>query len=204
MPPKYLCIDAETSGLFDFSKPADAEGQPRMAALALIYLDADLAQVGLSHRLIKPDGWEMTLGAGEVNGLTTEMLERDGVPVREALDEYLAAVDRGLIVVAFNAQFDTKVLRGEIRRAGLDDRFDRTPNICTMRASTDLVKAPKKSGSGYKFPKLAEACAHFDIPQVAAHTALDDALACAAILRKLVAAGKCPAPEVHYAKVRPV
>ena len=32
---KYAVIDTETSGLFDFSKPAEAEGQPRLASLAI-------------------------------------------------------------------------------------------------------------------------------------------------------------------------
>ena len=31
---KSVVIDTETSGLFDFSKPASAEGQPRMASIA--------------------------------------------------------------------------------------------------------------------------------------------------------------------------
>jgi hypothetical protein len=34
----YVIIDTEGSGLFDFSKPADAEGQPRLAQLAMIYM----------------------------------------------------------------------------------------------------------------------------------------------------------------------
>lgn len=36
-----LVIDTETNGLFDFSKPADAEGQPRLAHLAMIAMIGD-------------------------------------------------------------------------------------------------------------------------------------------------------------------
>ena len=43
---KYVVIDTETSGLFDFSKPADAEGQPRLASLAMVFLDQDMAETG--------------------------------------------------------------------------------------------------------------------------------------------------------------
>ena len=199
--PKYLVIDTETSGLFDFSKPADADGQPRMASLTMIYLDADLAPIVEVTHFIRPEGWEMSEEVSAINGLTNDVLHERGIPVRTALEEYVLAVDKGLIIVAFNAQFDTKVLRGELRRAGIDDRFEKTPNICTMRASTDICRLPGKRG--YKFPKLAEACTHFNIKQEAQHTSLDDARACAEILRRLVAAGNCPDPIVHFAKEKP-
>ncbi|MEY4951800.1 MAG: hypothetical protein RL299_224, partial [Pseudomonadota bacterium] len=37
----YLVIDTETSGLFDFKKPADDPSQPRLASLAMIWADDD-------------------------------------------------------------------------------------------------------------------------------------------------------------------
>lgn len=200
---KYLVIDTETSGLFDFTKPADADGQPRMASLAMIFLDAGLIITSEVHMFVKPVGWEMAAEAGAVNGLTNEHLQEVGIAVAEVLNQYVQAVDDGRIVVAFNAQFDTKVLRGELRRAQIDDRFEKTPTICTMRASTPVVKVPRKSGAGWKFPKLGEACAHFKIVNAGAHSALHDARACVEILRCLVALGECPEPAVYFAKERP-
>jgi hypothetical protein len=35
----YLALDTEGSGLFDFTKPADAPGQPRLAAIGMILAD---------------------------------------------------------------------------------------------------------------------------------------------------------------------
>lgn len=201
---KYAVIDTETSGLFDFSKPADAEGQPRLASLAIIVLDENMALVEERNVFIKPDGWEMNPEAEKVNGLSMAILNEKGIPVAEALASYVELIDAGAVVVAFNAQFDTKMLRGELRRANLPDRFEVTPNICVMRAATQVCKVPKKSGVGFKFPKLAEACAFFGIKQSAAHSSLDDARSAAAILTKLDELGQLPAPEVHYAKVQPV
>lgn len=200
---KYLVIDTETSGLFDFSQPADAEGQPRMASIAIVWLDDELIITSEVQMFVKPEGWEMNEEAGKINGLTTEHLREVGIPIAEVLKHYTDAVDEGRIVVAFNSQFDTKVLRGEMRRAGVDDRFEKTPTICTMRASTNIVKAPKKTGAGYKFPKLHEACAHFKITNAGAHSALHDARACVDILRCLVALGECPEPAVYFAKEKP-
>ncbi len=200
---KYAVIDTETSGLFDFSKPADAEGQPRLASLAIIVLDENLALVREINLFVKPNGWEMNAEAGAVNGLTMEILNAEGKQVTEVLTAYTDLIDEGCIVAAFNAQFDTKMLRGELRRAGLDDRFEKTPNICVMRAASPVCKVPKKTGAGYKFPKLGEACAFFKIEQPAAHSALGDARSAVSILQHLHALGQLPAPEVHYAKIPP-
>lgn len=139
----------------------------------------------------------------KINGLTNEIMTEKGVPIAEALATYGKIIDDGYVIVAFNAQFDTKVMRGEMRRAGVDDRFERTPNICVMRASTDIVKAPKKSGSGYKFPKLAEACKHFGIEQPQAHSAMADARSAFQIFMKLHALNALPEPNVFFAKNPP-
>lgn len=200
----YLVIDTETSSLFDFSKPANAPGQPRLAHLAMIWLNADLFQERAVDYYIKPDGWVIEDGAAKVNGLTQEMLHEKGIPVAQALSLYEQAIREGRIVVAFNAQFDTKIMRAELRRDGRDDLFEQTPNICTMRELVGVCKLPKANGKGYKFPKLTEACAHFRIPYSDAHTATADALACAELLRKLRWLKLMPEPKVHFAKNRPL
>lgn len=203
MSTNYLVIDTESSGLFDFSKPADADGQPRLAHLAMILLHEDLSESSSLEFFIKPDGWTLQPEAAAVNGLTEEILNAKGVPVRVALDAYAKLIDEGFTVIAYNAQFDTKIMRGELRRAGLDDRFTKTPNICAMRACTDVCQVPRAKGKGFKFPKLAEACAFFEIKQDAQHTATDDARVCVEIVRRLSALEKLPAAEVHFAKERP-
>jgi len=201
---KYAVIDTETSGLFDFSKPADAEGQPRLASLGLVLLNEDLTVESETETLVKPDGWEMGPEAGAVNGLTMERLNAEGVPIRQVLDRYTEIIKAGYVLAAWNSQFDSKLMRGELRRTGMPDLFEQTPNICVMRASTDVCCIPKKSGKGWKFPKLSEACAFFKIEQPAAHSALGDARSAKDILLALQVLGKLPVPEVHYAKVPPV
>lgn len=200
---KYAIIDTETSGLFDFSKPADAEGQPRLASLAIVILDDTLALVSEHKFLVKPDGWLMNPEASRVNGLTDEYLRDLGRPIAEVLDAYVALINSGHVIAAYNSQFDTKVVRGELRRAGRPDLFESTLNVCLMRACTDLLRIPSKNGRGFKFPKLSEACAFFQIEQPAAHSALGDARSAAVILRALRKHGVTLEPSVHYAKTRP-
>lgn len=199
---KYLVIDTETTGLPDNKKPADAEGQPRIAHFGMIFLDESLAVEREESFIIKPDGWVMPKHVEAINGLSTAYLTAHGRPIAMALDAYAMAVDAGYVVVAHNAQFDCKLVRGELRRAGRDDMFDRTPNICTMRALTGVCKIPNARGNGFKSPRLAEAVAHFKLPSRtgAAHSAMDDARDTMLLLRKMIEIGVCPEPAVHRAK----
>jgi len=200
---KYAIIDTETSGLFDFAKPADADGQPRLAHLHMILASEDFSKTETVDVLVRPDGWTMSDEVAEIHGLTTEHLMEHGVPVSAAIEAYAKAVDDGLVIVAFNAQYDTKIMRGEMRRAGVDDRFERTPNICVMRALVDVCQIPKKKGAGFKFPKLSEACSHFEIVNSGEHSADGDAAACLALFRKLHELNRVPEAAVHFAKVQP-
>lgn len=203
----YAILDVETTGLPRFDLPADDPSQPRVASVALILCDAALNETFAIEHLVKPDGWVMEPGAMAINGLTMERLEAEGVPIAVPLELYCAAIDHGRIIVAHNAQFDCKMMRAELRRAGLDDRFAKTRNICTMRGSADRVRqAPTNAmmatgRKAFKMPKLMEAYEHFyGEPFADAHTALADARACLAILRKLIEFGICPEAAVHHAK----
>lgn len=206
---KYAIFDTEGTGLFQFKDangvpvPADAPGQPRLAHLAMFMIDEQLESVDSIDLYAKPDGWSMPQGpgtAGEVNGLTDAFLREYGVPVREILDRYVEVIDAGYTLVAFNAQFDLKQMRAELRRAGMDDRFDRTPNICVMRAAMKLGVQKASGGGGY--PKLADCARHLGI-EFEAHTAGGDARAALALFRHLHSIGGLPEAKVHYAKVPP-
>jgi DNA polymerase III epsilon subunit-like protein len=199
---KYAIIDTETSGLFDFSKPADAEGQPRLASLSMIIVDEECNEETKTF-LVKPDGWEIGEEASAVNGLTMDRLNSEGVPIAEVLEAYTKVIDEGCVMVAFNAQFDLKMMRGELRRAEIDDRFEATKNICVMRACTDIVQVPKKSGKGFKFPKLSEACEFFGITNDGEHTADGDAKAAYEIFKSLKERNALPEPNVYFAKEAP-
>jgi DNA polymerase-3 subunit epsilon len=198
---KYLVVDVETSGITDYRKPADAEGQPYLASLAMIFLDDQLAVEREQQFLIKPDGWVMPKEAEAINGLSTEHLTANGVPVRDALLAYSLAIEAGYVVVGFNVQFDAKIIRGSLRRNNLPDLFEKTATICVMRGLVGVCKIPYANGrGGFKFPKLAEAMAHFKIPQDGHHTAMGDARSALALFLKGMEIGVMPQPEVHYAK----
>lgn len=177
----HLILDTETTGLPDWKAPADAPGQPRIASIAMFLCTPAGRIVDAHHQLVRPIDWEMPSETAAINGLTTEILSQHGRSILGALSFFEAAVARGAEVVAHNIQFDAKMLRGELRRAGRADMFDATRQFCTMRQSTALCRIPPKRvpASGFKFPTLAEAleilCGE-KLPD--AHDAIHDALAC--------------------------
>lgn len=206
--PKYCIFDTETTGLFLFKDPdtgapipADDPRQPRLAHLNMILLDENLKEVREIDLYVQPNGWEMPAEAGAVNGLTTAFLSENGQPLADALDAYIDAVADGYVMVAFNAQFDTKVMRGELRRAGLPDMFEETPNICAMRAAMAL--GVKKAGGGRGYPKLTDCAAHLGLVIDDAHSAKGDTRATLALFHHLHAVGALPEARVHLAKVPP-
>lgn len=181
----YLVFDTETTGLPDWSKPADAEGQPRLASWCMLFVDEDLEIEQRHYGLVKPDGWIMSLEAQAVNGLTQERLLAEGAPVRDALEILTGAIADGRTLVAHNLSFDTKIMRGELRRAQFSDE-NCVNGICTMRGLTQACALPKTSGSGLKFPRLDEACRIvLGRELTGAHNALVDAKACLWLLRAM-------------------
>jgi DNA polymerase-3 subunit epsilon len=208
---RFLVIDCETSSLPDYKLPADHPDQPRLAQLCMLVVDEREVPEDDEFRteafgvraetsfLIKPDGWAMDPDATKVNGLTDAMLREYGVPVRDALEGYAAELDRGVVVVAHNARMDTKILRGEFRRAVMPDRFEASPTICTMRALTKVCGLRQKNGAP-KWPSLPEALQHFGLLHEGRHDAIADAHGCFRLLAKMRELGIVPEPRVHYAK----
>lgn len=210
---QYLIIDTETNGVMDYKRPADADGQPSVAEFAAIAVDENGEVEYEFQRYIKPpignDGpaWAMTAETTAVNKITNQMLWENGVPICEVLSWYASHILSGRAIVAFGAQFDCKMMRAEFRRAGMDDLFDRTPNICLMRSARPFAKSIgreiiKAGGSNKGWPKLtdfADFCGAIYDPETL-HGALPDVRLKAVCFRYMLENGFRPEPEVHHAK----
>lgn len=203
--PHYLVVDVETNGLFltdPVTKkflPADAPGQPRVAQIGMIHVNHKFEVEAEHEFLIKPEGWEMSAEATEKTGLTTEFLKANGMPVAEALALYKAGIAARRVVAGFNVQFDLKMMRAELRRAGMEDDYLQTRNLCLMWATRAIVGARDAKGN-VKIPKLEEACAFFGIEQPKKHGALPDAHSAYQLMLKLVERGALPEPKSPYDK----
>lgn len=194
---KILIPDTESTGLFDYRKRADEEGQPRIAQLAMILIEigedwSNPNVLAEQSFLIRPDGWEMPADLAEKlgHGLTQDRLLADGVPISDALDVYTALFDEAELIAGFNVEYDLKLVRGELRRLGRPDRYAERFVFCAMRAATPVCQIPKAKGGGFKLPKLAEAveilCGE---PITGAHNAADDVRSTIKVIQALNARG---------------
>lgn len=214
----YLVFDVETTGLPPRAPrgtppiPADDPRQPRMASFAGIITDVSGNTIREQKFYVKPEGWTMAefdaraiaegkKPASEVNGLTDALLNERGVPVREVLDFYSECIGLGLIVVAHNAIFDKKIMRGELRRAGMPDIFDKTLSICTMKAMDPYAERGLCMSSP-GFVRLDVACEFHGISLTNAHDAMADARGAQGLLQALIRDGLLPEPRIDYAANR--
>ena len=65
------------------------------------------------------------------------------------------------VIISHNTSFDFMFMRAEFERLG--KVFCVKNEFCSMKKSTALCKLKRSSGQGYKYPKLSELCAFFDI-----------------------------------------
>lgn len=188
---KIIFADTETTGLLDFTKGADAIGQPRICGLAWLVYDtiAPGGDPALSYYLIKPDGWTVPAAAVEIHGLTTDRLMAEGKPIAEVLEHFCLSHDDCETIGGFGVEYDLKMLRGELRRADMKDRYGELAKIDVMRMAQKVCKLPPtaKMRGGFKPPTLAEA--HRILlgrEMTEAHNAAADVLATVAIYRHLM------------------
>lgn len=105
------------------------------------------------------DGEKLNDKAIEVNGLTDEVItqKRKDVDYTETFDNDIDSFKEfcgdAKKFIAHNIDFDKSFLPFE-----LEDQF------CTMKTNTNILKLPKKRGSGFKWPKLIETVKFYKIP----------------------------------------
>jgi len=198
---KTFVFDTETTGLPRFDLPADDPTQARIIQLAGLLIgdrqegdegeafddNPALVVLGSMNTLIKPDGWVMddALAAKMGHGYDHARLEADGVPIAVALDAWARLHDAADLIVGFSLAFDQKLMRGDLRRAGMDDRYGAKPHIDVMYACKPACKVRGLT----KQPKLIEACKTLMDYEYPPHDAYRDAHATARVFYWLRANG---------------
>ncbi|MFF9118979.1 TerD family protein [Streptomyces massasporeus] len=157
----WAVVDVETSGL--------VARRDRVLSLAVVTLGPDGEQTDEFSTLLDPG---CDPGPVHVHGLTAERLR--GAPAFDQVAPRIAPMLRDRVLVAHHAQFDYDFLAHEFARAGIALPVDR--RLCTL-ALNRRVDPPTED------LRLGTLAAHYGVPQVRAHDALDDTRVLAGVLR---------------------
>ncbi|MGN9791386.1 TerD family protein [Streptomyces sp. OZ13] len=157
----WALVDVETSGL--------VARRDRVLSVAVVTVGPDGEQTAEFSTLLDP---ECDPGPVHVHGLTAERLR--GAPAFEEVAQRIASMLEGRVLVAHNAQFDYDFLAHEFARAGVLLPVAR--RLCTL-ALNRRVDPPTPD------LRLGTLAAHYGVPQLQAHDALDDTRVLAGVLR---------------------
>jgi len=190
----YLFFDTETTGIpRNYKAPvSDLANWPRVVQLAFLLADSHGKHLQSHQCLIRPDGFSIPQDATQIHGIPTQVALARGIPLADALQPFLAALNQATLLVAHNMAYDENVLGAEFLRLQLPNPLPKTKRFCTMESTTTLVAIPNKYGR-FKWPTLAELHLKLFAKQLEeAHNAKADVQTCALCFfelkkRKLVA-----------------
>ncbi|MFT3679818.1 MAG: 3'-5' exonuclease [Ferruginibacter sp.] len=151
-----LFFDCETTGkpISYSASYTDVNNWPRVTQLAFCLCDDAGNVIAQFQSLIKPDGWVVPKEQFFIdNNMSTERCEAEGIPIREALEQLMAAKLQADVLSAHNLNFDHRIVWAEFVRAEMPPRSG-MHKICTMMQSTRHCNLPGKRGP--KWPTLGE------------------------------------------------
>jgi DNA polymerase III epsilon subunit-like protein len=152
----YLFFDTETTGLpLNWKAPVtDLSNWPRLVQLAYLVYDESGRKLHEQSAIIRPDGWTIGREAAAVHGITDDRAKKEGVPLRDVMQELDEHMLQASTLVAHNMAFDSKIVGAEYLRTSGSNPLDRKRKLCTMETSTNILKLP--GHYGFKWPKLDE------------------------------------------------
>ena len=172
-----VVFDTETTGF---------KNEDDVVQLAVVVLKDGKESFGKAVYLknrVPIDGTE----AQSVNGLTDELLSREGLEPKEVLEDFLAllgeiiAKEGKVLLVAHNLAFDWRMMANMLDKHGCHDIPDGVVPCCTKEFVKSL-QIPKTILPGNH---LKDCIASFNLQATNSHDALNDARACAELFKFL-------------------
>ena len=154
----FLIFDTETTGLplRDNAPLEDFSNWPRIVQLAWQLHDLKACFIEARNYIIKPEGFIIPYSAEKVHGISTAMAEANGHNLKEVLKLFAEDVERAVLLVGHNVDFDVNIVAAEFLRTGVFNSFLNKPRLCTKIESTDFCALPGGRGGKYKWPNLNE------------------------------------------------
>lgn len=174
----YLIFDTETTGLPKrWDAPiTDTENWPRCIQIAWQLHDEMGNLLENQDYLIQPDGFNIPYDAERIHGISTELAQRSGVPLKEVLEKFNTALAKSKFIVGQNVGFDVNIMGCEFHRMEVKSPMSSMPvlDTCTEVTAT-LLRLPGGRGGKFKLPTLTELHQYlFGVPFAEAHNATAD------------------------------
>ncbi|MBB6462316.1 3'-5' exonuclease [Flammeovirga kamogawensis] len=153
----YLFFDTETTGLpKNWKAPmTEVDNWPRVIQLGYQLYNTNQELVKEYAQLILPDGWVVPKEKFWIDhGYSTEQNEKEGIPMPNAIQEFIQDIEKSQHIIAHNLSYDHNVLGAEMIRYNQFTRH-KTNKYCTKDLTVDFCKIPGNYGK-YKWPKLEE------------------------------------------------
>lgn len=172
-------FDTETTGLpesYKLDPRTQFDKFPRVVQLSWILNGKE------KDYIIKPDGWTIPAEAAKVHGITTERAMDEGVPWREAFEDFAIDLETSSAICAHNIKFDAHQICADVCREYGYKMFEKaylpymlkSKQIDTMMLTIDFVQAKYKDGRTGKWPTLTELHTKLFGEGFNAHNSLDD------------------------------
>lgn len=188
---KVLVFDTETTGLPQDNQASfyDSAKWPHIIQLSYIMYDTETKEIiEYCDRIVKLDDTvEISPESIAVHKITRERSKSEGIPIYQALKEFVNSLQWADVVVGHNIMFDKRIITVELYRNGMKNCFYKNgraiPEYCTMKRTTELCAIPKvnkKTGETYnKYPTLSELhnVLFYSIPK-GTHNAIADVMIC--------------------------
>jgi len=154
----YLIFDTETTGLpKNFDAPhTDLENWPRLVQIAWQLHDSKGKLLSADNLIVKPDGFTIPFNAEKVHGISTEIAEKEGHPLREVLQKFAQDIEKADVLIGHNIEFDLNIMGAEFIRGDIKSQLWKTETICTKLTTVEFVGIPGGKGGGYKWATLTE------------------------------------------------
>lgn len=203
-----LCFDFETGGL-------DCKKNPITEFAGILLNGATLEEMVRYDNLVKPydNSLIYEAKAAELTGITREMCEKQGIPLKQLVDDIISLFEEGnsitgkfvkVILVAHNSPFDIPFLIEIFRRAGKDlskyvvGSFDSEGNFIPYQIDT-IADCKRMWGditeSDTKFT-LEACCEKAGIQLYDAHRAINDTSSLADLYRYITTRMRTGGTEV--------
>ncbi len=186
----YLIFDTETTGLpRRWDAPiSDVDNWPRVVQVAW-QLHAQLGNC-IDHQdyLVDPEGFNIPYDAEKIHGISTELVQTEGIPLEGVLQKFNDALQRAQFIVGQNVGFDINVFGAEFYRKQIATTLTELPVLDTCTETTaSLCRIPGGRGGRFKLPTLSELHAYlFGGKFEEAHNATADVEATARCFFELV------------------